>query len=69
MVGGDVIYCVGCGCAGVDLNGVHLDAVDVCGDAEVEILLRAGDGGAEVGAFDRSRARMIADPFNALLPS
>jgi hypothetical protein len=33
----------------VDDGGVDCDAVDECMDAEVEVGLRAGDGGAEVG--------------------
>ena len=40
----------GVGCCGgrVDLDGGHSSAVDECLDAEVEVGLGTGDGGAEV---------------------
>ncbi len=40
MVGGDVVDGVGCGFRGVELHRVHLNAVDECLDAQVEVLLR-----------------------------
>ena len=48
MVGGDVLNGVGGGLCGVELDGVHRGAVDLGGDAEVEVGLWAGDGCAEV---------------------
>ena len=62
MVGGDVVDGVGCGLAGVDLHGAHCGAVDEGLDAEVEVGLRAGDGGAEVviGGADLDDGGVVA---------
>jgi hypothetical protein len=51
-VGGDVINCVGGGLGGVDLNRGEGSAVEEGLDAEVEVLLWAGDGCAEVVVGD-----------------
>jgi hypothetical protein len=54
---GDKLNGVGGYCARVELDRVHQRAVDVGSNAEVEVGLRAGDGGAEIvvgGAFRRS---------------
>jgi hypothetical protein len=48
LVGGDVLNGVGGGLCGVELDWVHRRAIDVGGDAEVEVCLRAGVRGAEV---------------------
>jgi hypothetical protein len=42
LIGGDIGDGVGCYCAGVDLHGVRFDAVNIGGDAEVEVLLGTG---------------------------
>jgi hypothetical protein len=64
LVGGDVIYCVGCGLGGVDLHRAHLDAVDVGLDAEVEVGLRPRDGRAKVGVgrADLEEGGVVACP-------
>ena len=51
MVGGDVINRVSGGCARVDDDRAHGDAVHVCLNAEVEVCLRSRDGGLFVARF------------------
>jgi hypothetical protein len=48
LVGRDVLNGVGCGLGRVQVDGVHRCAVDIGGDAEIEVGLRAGDDCAEV---------------------
>jgi hypothetical protein len=55
LIGGDVVDGVGCGLGRVDLDGVHGRAVDVGGDAEVEVGLRPLDDGAENGRYGKNR--------------
>ena len=59
----------GCGRAGVDDDVADECAVEKGLDAEVEVGGWPGDGGAQVVAFDRGRAQIIADPSNAFPPS
>jgi hypothetical protein len=62
LVGGDVGDGVGCCGAGIELDWVHRRAVDVGGDAEVEVGLRACDGCAKVGVrgADLDDRRVVA---------
>jgi len=48
LVGGDVVDGVGCRCAGVDLHWAHSLPLTLRCNAEVEVGLRAGDGGADL---------------------
>jgi hypothetical protein len=76
LIGRDVGDGVGCCGAGVELDGVHWCAVEVGGDAEVEVGLRAGnlcadldDGGvglillqkSDCGAFPTPTRRVPSD--------
>jgi hypothetical protein len=49
LIGDDVGNGVGGDLGGIDLDGRHCGAVEEGLDAEVEVVLRAGNGHAEVG--------------------
>jgi hypothetical protein len=69
LVGRNVGDGVGRQGAGVELDWVHRCAVDVGCDAEVEVGLRAGDGGAALddGVLGGGEASKISGPRESLI--
>jgi hypothetical protein len=49
LISGDVLNGVGCGLGGVEHDIADKGAVEEGCDAEIEVSLRAGDGGAKIG--------------------